>query len=261
MLEGDNGVVYQCRTYPEEEPSAEAPGPAGSAQLILIDEDGHYREALEVELGDEGFAVHSFGDKQSMLTAVADGLRADVIVLNWDSNGIGELGDLAARLNGPIVIMSDRNYPVLEKWALERGAADFIDKARGSGVLAARLRRLVTQNRTAPKSVPSKETVTYGRLTLRPATNRAYWDDVDVNLTMAEFKVVSLLVSNAGSFVTYRQIYDCMRYQGFISGHGEDGYRANVRSGIRRVRSKFKAVCGDFNEIQNFQSLGYRWVE
>jgi two-component system response regulator ChvI len=69
-------------------------------------------------------------------------------------------------------------------------------------------------------------------------------------------------VSNAGSFVTYRQIYDSMRYQGFVAGHGEDGYRANVRSGIRRIRIKFKAVCGDdFDEIQTFQSFGYRWVE
>jgi two-component system response regulator ChvI len=92
------------------------------------------------------------------------------------------------RLSVPIVIMSDRNYPALEKLALERGAADFIDKARDSAVIATRLLRLLPHNRTAPKLVSSNDTVEYGRLTLRPGMKRAYWIDIDVNLTMAEIQ-------------------------------------------------------------------------
>ena len=58
----------------------------GSTSLILVDEDSHYRDASEVELGNEGFAVCCFNDRESMLTVVADGLRPDAIILNWDSN-------------------------------------------------------------------------------------------------------------------------------------------------------------------------------
>jgi len=41
-----------------------------------------------------------------------------------------------------------------------------------------------------------------GKLVLRPDVSRAYWDDVDLGLTLGEYKIVHLLASNVGSFVT-----------------------------------------------------------
>jgi hypothetical protein len=52
------------------------------------------------------------------------------------------------------------------------------------------------------------------------------------------------LVSNVGRWVTYRAIYDCMHY-GFIAGGGDDGYRGNVRSAIKRIRNKFRDLDPD----------------
>jgi two-component system response regulator ChvI len=78
---------------------------------------------------------------------------------------------------------------------------------------------------------------------------------------MAEFKAVQLLVSNVGSFITYRQIYDCMRGVGFVAGSGQNGFRTNVRSTVRRIRNQFKAQCDDFAEIQTYSSFGYCWAK
>jgi hypothetical protein len=60
--------------------------------------------------------------------------------------------------------------------------------------------------------------------------SRAYWNDSDMGLTRGEYKIVHLLVSNVGRYVTYRAIYDRLHYEGFIAGSGDDGYRGNVRS-------------------------------
>jgi len=46
---------------------------------------------------------------------------------------------------------------------------------------------------------------------------------------------------------------------GFIAGSGEDGYRTNVRSSMKRIRNKFRAIDDAFNEIENFPAFGYRW--
>ena len=83
--------------------------------------------------------------------------------------------------------------------------------------------------------------MTCGKLLLRPDISRAYWKDVDVGLTLGEYNIVHLLASNAGRYVTYRAIYDRLHYEGFIAGSGADGYRANVRSAIKRIRNKFRA--------------------
>jgi two-component system response regulator ChvI len=47
---------------------------------------------------------------------------------------------------------------------------------------------------------------------------------------------------------------------GFIAGSGEDGFRANVRSSVKRIRNKFRSIDADFSEIENFPAFGYSWA-
>jgi two-component system response regulator ChvI len=237
--------------------------PAGSPiQVIFVEGDDFYRQAVEAELVAEGFAVHAFDDGATMLAAVASGLKADVVVLDWgleSGPGIDLLSQMKERdLQWPVVFLTGRSNPVFEKLALRRGAADFVDKSRDTAILAARLRLAAARTQGRPIA-NGAGTFHCGRLTLRTGTSRAYWDQVDASLTVSEFKIVYLLASNVGSFVTYRQIYDCMHGVGFVAGSGEHGYRTNVRSAIRRIREKFKALHPEFDDIQTFTSFGYCW--
>lgn len=59
--------------------------------------------------------------------------------------------------------------------------------------------------------------------------------------------------------MTYRAIYDRLHYEGFIAGSGEHGYRANVRSAIKRIRNKFRDFDPGFGEIVNYTAFGYCW--
>ena len=112
----------------------------------------------------------------------------------------------------------------------------------------------------AAAAPPSASLVVCGKLVLNPNVSRAYWNDSDVGLTLVEYKIVHLLASNAGRWVTYRAIYDQVHYEGFIGGSGGDGYRINVRGIIRRLRKKFLQCDETFAEIDNFVGLGYRWA-
>jgi two-component system response regulator ChvI len=44
-----------------------------------------------------------------------------------------------------------------------------------------------------------------------------------------------------------------------LAGSGELGYRANVRSSIKRIRSKFLKCDTTFDEIRNYKGFGYCW--
>ena len=76
---------------------------------------------------------------------------------------------------------------------------------------------------------------------------------------MTEYNIVEFMVSRAGDHVTYRAIYGCVHCAGFVAGSGDEGYRTNVRSTVKRIRNKFRALDADFSEIQNFAAFGYRW--
>jgi two-component system response regulator ChvI len=213
-------------------------------------------------LVDHGFDVIALPDGTAMLDYLGGGGGGDIIVLDWNLpavSGIELLPRLRRRgIHLPIVFLTGQSSRTHESLALERGALDFIDKTRGVGILAKRI-RLILDGARQPLDMQVDEILQRGRLVLKPRVSRAYWNDVDVNLTLTEFNLVRLLASNVGEFVTYRAVYDCMHHVGFIAGSGEDGYKTNVRSSIKRIRNKFRAIDSGFSEIDNYPSFGYRW--
>jgi two-component system response regulator ChvI len=100
----------------------------------------------------------------------------------------------------------------------------------------------------------------WGALTLKMRTGRACWHDIDVDLTLGEYKIVSFLVSRQEAPATYREIYDRLHYVGFLAGFGEGGFRTNVRSAIKRIRQKFQRIDPTFVSIQNHTGIGYSWL-
>ena len=232
-------------------------------RVAFVEDDDDYREAVSGELADYGFDVTTFGDGTALLAAFADGAEADIILLDWSLPSVSGI-DLLPRLRRtgialPVVFLTGRTQPSYEKLAFDRGALDFVDKARGVPILAHCLKLIAESAKKKPAEPELVDNFHCGRLLLKPRVSRAFWDDADVGLTLTEFKIVHLLASNVGNYVTYRAVYDCMHYVGFIAGSGENGYRTNVRSCIKRIRNKFRAIDSSFAEIDNYQSFGYRW--
>jgi two-component system response regulator ChvI len=258
-----------------------APSTIGKAELrriVLVESDQYYREVLTFELLRQGFVVHAFADGASLLGSLATAVDADLAVLDWDLPKMPGL-ELLAQLrqhgvNLPVVFLTGKVISgdghdqcllaprealnACECMAFDQGAVDFISKSRDRQVLVRRLRRVVELARPAT-NVAVEECLACDKLLLKPESSRAYWNQVDVDLTLGEYNIVHLLASKPGSFVTYRAIYDRLRHEGFIAGYGADGYRANVRSAIKRIRNKFRACDPAFDEIENYTGFGYCW--
>ena len=231
--------------------------------IVLVDDDDHYREALSADLADRGFSVSCYADGPSFLEAMKKGVEADVALLDWvlpEMSGFELLGALREqRIELPVVFLTGYSAAERELQALDRGAVDFVDKARGTEVLAHRLRLIIKGQHQAPADMqPLVER--HGNLALQRSTARALWLERDVGLTMTEYKIVVQLVSRKGKPQTYRAIYDTAHYEGFIAGSGGDGHNSNVRSLVKRIRKKFLAIDPGFSEIENLAGVGYRWA-
>jgi two-component system response regulator ChvI len=235
--------------------------------VVLVDDDALYRETLSADLADRGFAVSGFADAPSFLAALGNGIAPQVALLDWalpEMSGFELMGVLRERGIGlPVVFLTGYSFVERELRALDRGAVDFVDKARGTEVLARRLRVIIEAQRVV---VPAASTTTleaehHGELSLHPATGRALWRQLDVGLTITEHKLVVLLVSRKGEPQTYRALYDAAHYAGFVAGSGEQGHHTNVRSMVKRIRRKFLAIDAGFAEIENVPQVGYLWRE
>jgi two-component system, OmpR family, response regulator ChvI len=212
-----------------------------AVRILLIEDGAIDRGFLPNELSRQGFAVQTVASLAGAPDAVGN---ADVIVFHCDWTKVSSI-DLLDKLQRqaagvPIVLLTGETSPAREGMALSRRLKDVV-KAFGR------------------KDQPQAAGMTCEKLLLRPDISRAYWKDADVGLTLGEYNIVCLLASNAGRHVTYRAIYDRLHYEGFIAGAGADGYRANVRSAIKRIRSKFRSLDPTFDEIENHNSFGYCW--
>src|SRR6516162_663372 len=232
--------------------------------LLLVDDDDLFRESLGLNLVDEGYEVTSFDNGREAL-AYLNGGSADIMLLDWRMPNLSGI-DVLRRMRStgitiPVIFLTVLSDDLHEEAALEGGAVDFIDKARRLPILLKRLQLIAEGGRSAPEPEPARAPpLRLGRLMLRFDTNRALWAGRAVDLTSTEFRIVTLLAEKAGSDIGYREIYDLVHGRDFVAGEGSGGYRANVRTFIKRIRKKFRDFDPGFDHIENYASFGYRWT-
>ncbi|MGH7089195.1 MAG: response regulator transcription factor, partial [Stellaceae bacterium] len=211
------------------------------ARIVLVDDDDSFRESLSLNLLDEGFNVATFTSGAGALGYFAEGGSADAILLDWrmpGMNGLEVLRELRRSGNGtPVIFLTVLSDDIYEEAALAGGAVDFIDKSRRPSILVKRL-NLICEGLRAPPEPDRRqgETILLGELELRFDVSRALWRGREVELTLTEFRIVQLLALRAGEDVGYREIYDLVHGKDFVAGYGSEGYRANVRTVIKRIR-------------------------
>lgn len=265
-------------TYPSDQTSdAMTPSPASGGpvpnlppiRIVLVDDDDSFRESLGLNLLDEGFDVQSFAAGEPALDYFQQGGGADVILLDWRMPGMNGLEVLRrlrrTGMTTPVIFLTALSDDIYEEAALEGGAVDFIDKSRRLSILVKRLQLITEGVRPVPETAgsakrPTGDVATLGRLELRFDINRAAWNGNTLDLTLTEFKIVALLASRVGEDVGYREIYDLVHGKDFVAGYGAEGYRANVRTFIKRIRKKFRDTDPEFDQIHNYAGFGYRWI-
>ena len=233
--------------------------------VLFADDDELFREALTTNLRDEGIAAQSFANGNALLdfvkrhgTSGYDALLLDLKMPGQD--GLEVLRTLRSRgVLLPALFLTLYNEEVHEQAALEGGAVDFVDKTRSVAILATRLRIIAEGAKLAGSERSATEPFAIGDLTLNVHSARAFWREQPLALTVTQFRIVHLLASHAGEDVSYREIYDTVHGAGFAAGEGEQGYRVNVRSLIKRIRRSFQTVDPNFDAIRNYAAFGYRW--
>jgi two-component system response regulator ChvI len=242
-------------------------GPSSSSRVVLVDDNELFRESLTLNLREAGFDVHAFASGEAAVAHLVAKTDADIVLLDWMMPGMNGLEVLqrirAANLSVPIILLTGLSEQIYEEAALQSGAVDFIEKTRSFTILRRRIELIMQRTKTGvgelDPSVADGTTFRRGALELRRDTARAFWRGQEVPLSFTEFKIVDLLATRAGEDVRYRDLYDLVHGAGFITGKGAEGYRANVRAFIKRIREKFRSVDSGWSTLENYSRFGYRW--
>jgi two-component system, OmpR family, response regulator ChvI len=224
---------------------------------VALFTDACLDDDVRANLLGEGFAVRIVRQALLREPAPAD-IHADIVAVDRSLPGLSSIEAMAQlRFHGtnvPVVFVN--GLASLMKQANYR--SDVVGGGLADSVASA-LRLAATMAHSENATPPAPAQVRCGKLLLQPDTSRASWDGEDIQLTFGEYKIIDLLASQPGQYFTYRAIYDRLRHEGFIAGEGPRGHWANVRSAIKRIRGKFRALDPSCDEIENYVGVGYCW--
>lgn len=238
-------------------------GEQGLDVLLALPQDD-YRRSLASYLRRQGFGVVETGNAQATIAQALTGEKIHVIVTADDLPDLPGL-EVLTRLrdlgvNSRVALLAGAYSEIREEIALECGAAEFLCRSRRHSIIAKRLNLLVAGSKRHLRHDPApSENFRLGRLVLKSDCHRALWRGREVHLTVTEVRIVRLLACRAGAALSYREIYDMVHGAGFRAGEGAEGFRTNVRSLIRKIRKRFRALDPNFDEIENCPGYGYRW--
>jgi two-component system, OmpR family, KDP operon response regulator KdpE len=222
---------------------------------ILIEDEPQIRRFVRTALEAEGWSVHEAETLRHGLTD-ARTRRPDLIILDLglpDGDGVEFLHDFRAWSKVPVIVLSARVDEQDKISALDAGADDYLTKPFGVGELLARVR--ATSRRRLEASADVGAEFSFGDVTVDLSLRTVHKAGAAIHLTPIEYRLLTLLIANAGKVLTHRQILR----EVWGPAHSEDGHYVRVYMG--HLRQKLEGDPAQPRHILTETAVGYRLVQ
>jgi two-component system KDP operon response regulator KdpE len=177
------------------------------ATILLIEDERQMRRFLRVTLQSEKYGVLEAETATDGLSQAAT-RNPDVVLLDLglpDMDGLVVIEKLREWSAVPVIVISAREQEGDKIKALDGGADDYLTKPFGAGELLARIR--VALRRAVPKQQDQGEAVFVAEeLRIDFLKRQVSCGTREVHLTPIEYRILTVLVRNAGRVMTHRQI-------------------------------------------------------
>lgn len=176
-------------------------------RVLVIDDEPHMRDMLELGLREYGFDVRSAAGGHAALALLGiPEWRPDVIVLDVmmpKIDGMTLLPMLRRASEVPIVMLSARKEVPDTIAALTAGADDYVGKPFDLGELAARL-----HSRVRRPQLSKPQTLSFADVEMDLDTRQVTRGGRSISLTVREFDLLAVLVREPGRVFTRAQLID-----------------------------------------------------
>ncbi|GAC1301697.1 MAG: response regulator transcription factor [Vulcanimicrobiaceae bacterium] len=174
-------------------------------RILVVDDERHIRELLEIGLGDEGYEVRSAPDGQVGLRIARD-WSPDAIVLDVmlpKVDGIALLPMFRKLTEAPIVMLSAKAETNDKVVGLHGGADDYVAKPFEMTELTARLETALRRPKLAQPA-----TLRFSDLAIDLETRVATRGDKRIALSAREYDLLATLLRNPNRVFSRDQLLD-----------------------------------------------------
>lgn len=226
-------------------------------RLLLVDDDAEIRSAVRL-----GFELQWPDVEVLEAASGTDGLRLveerrpDLVLLDVglpDLDGVAVLREIRAFSAVPVIMLTARDEPIDTVRGLEAGADDYVGKPFDHLELTARVRAVLRRlDLKAP--VPGVTAYRRGELEIDAAAREARVAGRRVRLTGTEWRLLEVLVANAGWVVPHD------RLAARVWGREDPADLESLRVFVRRLRAKLGDDAAVPRYLETMRGVGYRML-
>lgn len=221
--------------------------------VLVVDDEQEIRNGIAIYLKNEGIKVFTAKDGIEAIE-ILNKEKVHLIILDImmpRQDGISTTFKIREQKNIPIIMLSAKSEDADKVLGLQVGADDYVTKPFNPLELIARvksqLRRYVTLG-----TYEETTTIDIRGLALDIEAKSVTLDGVFIKLTPIEYKIVELLMRNAGRVFSIHDIYERV--------WNEPGYNAEntVAVHIRKIREKIEIEPKNPRYVKVVWGLGYK---
>jgi len=181
---------------------------AESGTVVVVEDDPHIADLVDLYLRREGFRVLLAGDGEKGLEIFRQEDPSIVILdvgLPGPRDGFDVCRDIRAGSSVPVLFLTARDDEVDRILGLELGADDYLVKPFSPRELVARVRAILRRTREGPAP---QDVIALGDLEVDLRRREARHSGNVIALTTREFDLLAFLANNVGLALTRQQLLD-----------------------------------------------------
>lgn len=222
--------------------------------VLVVDDEKEIRDAIEIYLKNEGITVIKAQDGIEAIEKLNEYeihlIVLDVMMPRLD--GISTTFKIREKKNIPIIILSAKSEDADKVLGLQIGADDYVTKPFNPLELIARVKSQLRRYVTLGTYEGKEKIIDINGLVLNDAAKEVTVNGELVKLTPIEYKILELLMKNAGRVFSIADIYERV--------WNEPGYNAEniVAVHIRKIREKIEINPKNPRYLKVVWGIGYK---
>lgn len=222
-------------------------------RILIVDDDQHITELIEVYLKNEGYEVSKAGNGVEALNSFGKS-QPDLIILDImmpEMDGLSFCTQVRKSSQVPILMVSAKVEDMDKIVGLMTGADDYMSKPFNPLELTARVKALL---RRANYSQPEKgdAVLQIGPLAIDKQKHYVLAEGNSIKLTSIEFEILYLLARNQGRVFSSEEIFES------VWNEPGKGSNKTVMVHISNLREKLEAALPGEKIIHTVWGVGYK---
>ncbi|MGJ7919042.1 response regulator transcription factor [Neobacillus sp. LXY-4] len=224
--------------------------------VAVVDDEKKIRETIHSYLNNEGYKIIEADDGQGAVQLVEnhdiDLVLLDVMMPNKDGfQALREIRTIRKKI--PVIMLTAKSEEIDKLLGLEMGADDYITKPFSMRELTARIKAVLRRSNADDDQEEQDEVLTRGSIEINLTTYEVKVNNLALNLTPTEYKILVTLAQKPG------RVYSRLQLMNSVMGEAFVNYERSIDTHVSNLRRKVEKDPSHPEYIHTVYGIGYRF--